>query len=175
MLLSLKRFQLSLPKKILPYRAFSTIPNEIPNEVDTVIVGGGIIGSSIALDLSKKTNDYKILVLEQNTLTSGTTWHAAGLIRAMQHSEELTAMASYTRDLYYNLENNTNNEYPIGWHQTGALGICRGEEHFEQMLRSLPLLINANIPFQMYAHNNILSNNIYNIPIHPINEILNIH
>eukprot|EP01084_Bolivina_argentea_P016525 30913_1 len=175
MLLSLKRFQLSLPKKILPYRAFSTIPNEIPNEVDTVIVGGGIIGSSIALDLSKKTNDYKILVLEQNTLTSGTTWHAAGLIRAMQHSEELTAMASYTRDLYYNLENNTNNEYPIGWHQTGALGICRGEEHFEQMLRSLPLLINANIPFQMYAHNNILDNNIYNIPIHPINEILNIH
>jgi 4-methylaminobutanoate oxidase (formaldehyde-forming) len=55
--------------------------------VDVVVVGGGIVGASSALALAER--GASVLVLEQNTLTSGTTWHAAGLVAQLKHCEAM--------------------------------------------------------------------------------------
>ncbi len=115
----------------------------LPKSVDVVVVGGGIAGSSAALALASAGK--QVLVLEQNRLTSGSTWHAAGLVAQLKHSEAMVAMAKYSRDMYAGLE--AEGEYPIGWHQTGSLGISRGPVHWQQLQRGAQLLADANIEY----------------------------
>ena len=76
----------------------------IPERTRVVIVGGGIIGCSIAYHLAHM--GWKdIVLLERDQLTSGTTWHAAGLMVTFgSTSETLTEIRKYTRDLYSRLE-----------------------------------------------------------------------
>ncbi len=95
----------------------------IPNRAQVVIVGGGVIGSSVAYHLAKQGWTDVVLV-ERDRLTSGTTWHAAGLIVSGGMTTETSAwMARYTRDLYEVLEEETGLSTgfrPIGYVQTGA-------------------------------------------------------
>ena len=65
---------------------------------DVVIVGGGIVGASAAYHLAHAGK--RVLVLEQNTLTSGSTWPAAGLVAALKGHEAMVGMAVYSRGLF---------------------------------------------------------------------------
>ena len=68
---------------------------EIPTQVRCVVIGGGIIGCSVAYHLAK-LGWRDVVLLERKRLTSGTTWHAAGLIGQLRGSSTLTKMAKYS-------------------------------------------------------------------------------
>ncbi len=95
----------------------------LPGRAQVVIVGGGVIGSSVAYHLAR-LGWTDVVLIERDKLTSGTTWHAAGLIVSGGMTTETSAwMASYTRDLYEVLEEETGLSTgfrPIGYVQTGA-------------------------------------------------------
>ncbi len=88
------------------------------------------------------------MCLEQNTLTSGSTWHAAGLVTHIKHSEAMIAMVKYSRDLFARLEASETDQ--VGWHQTGTLGLARGEEHWEQLRRTTTLLEYNGVPHEIF-------------------------
>ena len=75
----------------------------LPTHARTVVIGGGVIGCSIAYHLAREGRK-DIVVLERSKLTSGTTWHAAGLVRRLRPSATLTKLINYSIDLYGELE-----------------------------------------------------------------------
>ncbi len=93
--------------------------SNLPTRAQVVIIGGGVIGCSLAYHLPK-LGWKDVLLLEQTQLTAGTTWHAAGLIVSGFETETTMHMAKYTRDLYEKLGEETGQETgfkPIGYLQ----------------------------------------------------------
>jgi 4-methylaminobutanoate oxidase (formaldehyde-forming) len=80
--------------------------NPLPSQARVVIIGGGVIGCSIAYHLAK-LGRRDVVLLERKQLTSGTTWHAAGLLTTLRDTETQTKLAKYTQDLYRSLEAET--------------------------------------------------------------------
>ncbi|MEH6650591.1 MAG: FAD-dependent oxidoreductase [Motiliproteus sp.] len=106
----------------------------VPEQAQVVIVGGGIIGCSVAYHLTK-LGYTDVVVLERDRLTSGTTWHAAGLIVSGMLSDETSAdIFTYSRDLYNRLEEETG--LATGFKAVGYLQIASDEERLEEMRRS---------------------------------------
>ena len=78
----------------------------LPSQAQVVIIGGGIIGCSLAYHLTKI--GYKdVIILERGHLTCGTSWHAAGLIVQLRSNYTQTVLSQYTADLYGDLERET--------------------------------------------------------------------
>lgn len=75
----------------------------IPTSSQVVIVGGGVVGCSVAYHLTLR-GWTDIVLLERKQLTSGTTWHAAGLVGQLRATHNLTRLAQYTAELYSSLE-----------------------------------------------------------------------
>ena len=97
----------------------------LPSHVQTLIVGGGIAGASVAYHLAKLGRTDVVLV-ERNQLTSGTPWHAAGLIMQLRSPHALTELARYNVELYSSLEAETGQA--TGFKQTGTLGVCHTKD-----------------------------------------------
>ena len=72
---------------------------KIPEKAKVVIIGGGVIGCSVAYHLAK-LGWKDIVLLERKRLTSGTTWHAAGLIAQLRATANMTKLAKYSQELY---------------------------------------------------------------------------
>src|SRR5271168_1994625 len=79
---------------------------DLPKQARVVIVGGGVIGCSIAYHLTQ-LGWSDVVLLERAQLTSGTTWHAAGLLTSLRDTETQTRLAKYSQDLYRKLEAET--------------------------------------------------------------------
>ena len=77
--------------------------DQIPDQAQVVIVGGGIVGASVAYHLTKR-GISDVLLLEQGQLTGGTTWHAAGLVSQLKSTHSLTKLATYSARLFEELE-----------------------------------------------------------------------
>ena len=107
-------------------------PN-LPNRADVVIIGGGVIGCSIAYHLAKY-HSPDVVLLERKQITSGTTWHAAGLVGQLRGSINMTKLARYTRELYDGLEAETGQA--TGYRQCGSVSIATSEERFEELKRN---------------------------------------
>ena len=75
----------------------------VPERAQVVIIGGGIVGASIAYHLTE-LGWTDVVLLERHTLTSGTTWHAAGLVGQLRATHNMTRLAAYSADLYHRLE-----------------------------------------------------------------------
>ena len=71
----------------------------IPTQARVVIIGGGIVGCSVAYHLAKR-GCGDVVLLERRQLTCGTTWHAAGLVGQLRATQNLTRLAQYTAGLY---------------------------------------------------------------------------
>lgn len=97
----------------------------LPSHVQTLIVGGGVAGASAAYHLAK-LGRIDIVLVERNQLTSGTTWHAAGLIMQLRSTHALTELARYNVGLYSSLEAETGQA--TGFKQNGTLGVCRTKD-----------------------------------------------
>ena len=79
---------------------------QLPPRADVVIIGGGIVGTSLAYHLAK-LGITDVVLLERKQLTSGTTWHAAGLVGQLRATRNLTELAKYTTGLFETLEAET--------------------------------------------------------------------
>lgn len=108
----------------------------LPSHAQVVIVGGGIAGCSTAYHLAQ-LGVTDVLVLEQGKLTSGTTWHAAGLIGQMRPNRSMTAMSKYGIDLYATLEAQTG--LATGWKQCGSLNVAKTPERMKMLRKQLAL------------------------------------
>jgi len=110
----------------------------LPTHAQTVIIGGGSIGCNTAYHLTK-LGMTDVVVLERDKLTSGTTWHAAGLIVAgLLKSEAECEIYTHGRDLYANLEKETG--VPTGFRDVGYLQIASNEERVHEMRRVAPFM-----------------------------------
>ncbi len=117
-----------------PATSKGTIPlmSRLPTQAEIVIIGGGIIGCSVAYHLAK-LGKKDVLLLERKKLTSGTTWHAAGLVRAMLYSGNLTRLARHSLELYTKLEKETGQA--TGLKQNGSISIATNPERWDELRR----------------------------------------
>jgi len=106
----------------------------LPTHARVVIIGGGVIGCSIAYHLGK-LGWSDVVLLERHQLTSGTTWHAAGLLTTLRDTETQTRLAQYTQDLYRRLEAETGQA--TGLIPCGSIQLARTEDKAHEMRRGL--------------------------------------
>ena len=105
---------------------------QLPARADVVIIGGGIVGCSIAYHLTK-LGITDVLLLERKQLTCGTTWHAAGLIGQLRATRRMTELAKYTSELLHSLEAETGQA--TGFKQNGSISLALNAERFEELKR----------------------------------------
>ena len=108
-------------------------PGTPPACARIVVIGGGIMGCSVAYHLSA-LGERDVLLLEQGRLTSGTTWHAAGLVGQLRAHESMTRLIRYSTELYSKLEEETG--LATGWKQCGSLAIARTSDRMIQLKRT---------------------------------------
>ena len=114
----------------------------LPSQADVVIIGGGIIGCSIAYHLTK-IGITNVVVLERKQLTSGTTWHAAGLVGQLRASRNMTELAKYTSELIRGLEEETGQA--TGFKQSGSLSVAVTDARFEEFKRGASMARNFGL------------------------------
>jgi heterotetrameric sarcosine oxidase gamma subunit len=110
----------------------SNSPTNLPSQAQVVIIGGGVIGCSVAYHLTK-LGWKDVLILERKELTSGTTWHAAGLIVTPSGDELGVEISTYTRELIKSLEAETGQ--PTGFKEIGYLQLACNPEWLEERRR----------------------------------------
>lgn len=108
----------------------------LPEKARAVIIGGGISGCSVAYHLAK-AGWTEIVLLERKRLTSGTTWHAAGLIGQLRGSANMTRLARYSAGLYVGLEAETG--IATGMRQVGSISVALTVDRMEELRRQATL------------------------------------
>ncbi|MBX7455718.1 FAD-dependent oxidoreductase [Mycolicibacterium sp. 3033] len=110
-----------------------TSAKSLPARARVVIIGGGVIGTSVAYHLTK-LGLTDVVLIEQGQLSSGTTWHAAGLVGQLRASEGMTRLVQYSTALYAELETETG--LSAGYKQCGGVTVARTEDRMEQLRRT---------------------------------------
>jgi 4-methylaminobutanoate oxidase (formaldehyde-forming) len=105
---------------------------KIPDKAKVVVIGGGVIGCSVAYHLAK-FGWRDTIVLERDQLTSGTTWHAAGLVSQLGPSAAVTKIRKYSLDLYKELEKKV--DHSAGLRLNGALSIAQDKGRWQELQR----------------------------------------
>jgi len=109
---------------------------EIPSKARAVIIGGGVIGCSVAYHLTK-LGWTDVVLLERKQLTCGTTWHAAGLIAQLRATQNMTRLAKYSQELYGTLEEETG--VATGFKRVGSITVALTDERMEELRRSISM------------------------------------
>src|SRR5210317_2306276 len=117
---------------------------KIPTNSKVVVIGGGIAGCSVAYHLAKFGWKDTIL-LERDQLTSGTTWHAAGLVGQLGATATITKLRKYSLNLYKELEKKTG--LSTGLKQNGAITVASSKARLQELLRQATAaqLFNVNV------------------------------
>ncbi len=105
---------------------------ELPTQARAVIIGGGVIGCSLAYHLTL-LGWKDVVLLERKQLTCGTTWHAAGLVGQLRATMNMTKLAQYSANLYGTLEEETG--VATGYRQRGSLALALSEDRMEELAR----------------------------------------
>ncbi len=106
--------------------------SDFPTHARAVIIGGGVVGCSVAYHLALQ-GWTDVVLIERKRLTSGTTWHAAGLIGQLRATANMTKLAKYSADLYGNLEEDTG--LATGFRRTGSISAALSEARFSELKR----------------------------------------
>ena len=104
----------------------------LPSSTKVVVIGGGVAGCSVAYHLAK-FGWKDTIILERDQLTSGTTWHAAGLVGQLGATATITRLRKYSLNLYKELEKKT--ELSTGLKQNGAITVASSKERLQELLR----------------------------------------
>ncbi|WP_282181899.1 GcvT family protein [Aliiroseovarius marinus] len=133
----------------------------LPTQARVVIIGGGVIGCSVAYHLTK-LGWKDVVLLERKQLTSGTTWHAAGLIAQLRATANMTKLAKYSQELYGDLETETG--VATGFKRNGSISVALTAERMEELARQAAMArafgvdveeITAEEALSRYEHLNI--------------------
>ena len=103
----------------------------LPSHARVVIIGGGIAGCSVAYHLAR-LGWRDLVLLERKRLTSGTTWHAAGLIGQLRATANMTRLARYSAELYGRLEDETG--VATGFRRVGSISVALTAERREELV-----------------------------------------
>ncbi len=117
-----------------------------PTHARAVIVGGGIVGCSVAYHLAK-LGWKDVVLLEQGRLSSGTTWHAAGLVGQLRTHPSMTRLIRYSTELYSKLESETG--LSTGWKQCGGLTVARTDERMTLLRRVAAMAEGQGVPCEL--------------------------
>lgn len=107
--------------------------DSFPSQARVVIIGGGIIGCSVAYHLTK-AGWTDVVLLEQGSLSCGTTWHAAGLVGQLRSHANMTGLIRYSTQLYSELEAETG--LATGWKKCGSLSVARTRDRMTVLQRT---------------------------------------
>ena len=128
----------------------------LPSQARVVIIGGGVVGCSVAYHLAE-LGWSDIVLLERKSLTCGTTWHAAGLIAQLRATQNMTRLAKYSQELYASLEAKTG--VATGFRQNGSITVALTDARMEELRRgaamarssylALPALAAALLPLPL--------------------------
>ena len=118
---------------------------DIPGQARVVIIGGGVVGCSVAYHLAE-LGWRDVVLLERRKLTSGTTWHAAGLIGQLRATANMTRLARYSAELYGRLESETG--VATGFRQTGSISAALTEERREELFRTAAMARAFGVPVE---------------------------
>jgi 4-methylaminobutanoate oxidase (formaldehyde-forming) len=110
--------------------------SELPQQARVVVIGGGIVGTSVAYHLARHGWTDTVL-LERKQLTSGTTWHAAGLLTKLRATYNMTMLAAYAEDLFRAVEAETGDG--TGMRTTGSILLARTEERWTEVKRGISM------------------------------------
>ncbi|CAK8678205.1 unnamed protein product [Clavelina lepadiformis] len=138
----------------------SSTPNaKLPSEADVVVIGAGSIGCSTAYHLSKLYGS-KVVLLEKDKITSGTTWHTAGILWSYRPSETETLMHLQTRELISEILPKETGE-DAGWLKTGTLSTAKTSDGLSDMMQSATLAKTCGVEIYQLKQHEILD-------IHPL-------
>jgi sarcosine dehydrogenase len=119
-----------------------------PGRARVVVIGGGILGCSIAYWLTKY-GETDVVLLEQHKLTDGATWHAAGLVGQLRSSRNTTRMLEQSVEMYRGLEAETGQV--VDWHETGSLRLSCSPERTLELKRLTTMAKSFGLPMQIVS------------------------
>ncbi|MFT3871786.1 MAG: FAD-dependent oxidoreductase [Nocardioides sp.] len=121
---------------------------ELPSRAQVVVIGGGVIGCSTAYHLTK-LGWGDVVLLEQGSLSGGTTWHAAGLVGPLRATESGTQLVQYSADLYASLEAETG--LATGYRPVGGVIVARTEDRLTALRRTAANAISYDMDCRMLS------------------------
>lgn len=122
--------------------------SELPTQAQVVIIGGGVGGNSIAYHLTK-LGWKDVVVLERHEITSGSTWHSAGLVGQMRSDANLTRMMHYSTDLYRSLKAETGQD--TSWREVGGIRLACSAERMEETKRLVGMARSFGVPMELIS------------------------
>src|ERR1700684_1109236 len=117
-------------------------PRELPDRARIVIIGGGVGGTSIAYHLAQ-LGERDVVLLDRNELTSGSTFHSAGLVGQLRGSVSLTRMMMDSVELYRRLD--------CGWGECGGIRLAGTPEREEEVLRQVAGARTFGLPLELLS------------------------
>ncbi len=121
---------------------------DLPTHARAVIIGGGVVGCSVAYHLTL-LGWKDVVLLERKQLTSGTTWHAAGLIGQLRATMNMTKLARYSAELYGTLEAETG--VATGFRQRGSLAVALSDDRMEELTRGANMAATFGLEAQVIS------------------------
>ena len=121
---------------------------ELPASARCVIVGGGVGGTSIAYHLAQ-LGMKDVVLLDRSQLTSGSTFHSAGLVGQLRGSVSLTKMMMYSVELYRRLAGES--EFDPGWTECGGIRLASSEERMEELRRQAGWAKTFGLPMELIS------------------------
>ena len=106
---------------------------ELPSRAKIVVIGGGVGGTSVAYHLAQ-LGEKDVILLDRSDLTSGSTFHSAGLVGQLRADPTLTKMNMYSVELYRKLELS---ETPASWRECGSIKIASSKERMQEIRRQI--------------------------------------